>query len=213
MTEATWKETWEEPFHQANKLLAEGHFEGACSVLRSAALEAKTEGSRPEAAFYSNVLGSFLSSRSDTRGALEAYEEAERLDPGQVQWKLSTADFLLAVCDRAAEALAKAVAVREEASDSALFHTASATVGLAHFHLGDVQAALEAFDDMSQREILEDLPPSACDLRLAEALIDQGLAGATCSDYLKLVRQKAHTESDQGVLAAVGALLTRVDKS
>ncbi len=205
-------DAWEEPFHRANQLLLSGEFAEATTVLLTAMNEEANKGNNEDAAFYSNVLGSFLVSRERHEEALEAYLEAERLEPTNPHLKLTTGRHLHFM-NRSQAGRNKAREVLElQPSENPVHHEAHILFALTSLALGDTASATSSFEAMVSGPLLQELTAEACDLSLVVALCRQGLVADKCRSYLATVHGKALCEKNENVATAIQDLLRSLDR-
>lgn len=204
---------WEEPFHRATELMSAGKGEEACAVLRNTRQLSLENGNENMAAFYSNILGSFLSIAGKSEEALEAYRAAIGHEPENPHWKLTLAEHLLAVRGVPEEALQ----ITSEAlttihmSNASAYHAAHSLLGLAHLELEQTEDAWGSFLEATAPGVVEPLAASGCDLRLVARLIETRGVGslATYRSYLQIVHRKATEEGNEAVVKAVTELLEK----
>lgn len=201
----------EEKFLQINALIFKGKLEQACESLKEARTDAVDAGYSSEAAFFSNVLGSLLSSQEGSEeSSLDAYIQAEALEPLEARWKLSVANFLLNGFEKPGEALSKGREALSLGSTPHDLHGAHSIVGLALLRLGEEDGARNHFNQSAAPEIIGTFAASSCDLRLAEGLLRSVQMPATVPDYLQLVLEKARYEEDHSTLERVDKLLNEI---
>jgi tetratricopeptide (TPR) repeat protein len=203
-------EDWEQPYHRANELFANGRFQEACQTLVNARKQSQGDGDAEAAAFFSNILGSFLAAQGKTGEAIQAYQVAETLDPSNLHWKLATANCLLFELNDPAAALTIASSIAQpEVPDKSILHSALSIGGISFWRLGKKAAAIDAFEKSTSGDLLALLPPSGCDLRLAELLLAEQASVRQCHDYLNRVLVKAIASGDVQTQEVVQQLILR----
>lgn len=180
----------EAAFHRANTLLVENRFEEAVAELERASQNFEGMGDLGTAAFYTNVKGSFFASRQRNEEALAEFLRAERTDPEDSNWKLSTAHHLLRL-GRAEEARVKALEIlAADDQEAGTVHLAYSYLGLADLALGHDEQALEAFLSSIADDVLIHIPASNCHLGLAKELLGRGLEVSRAYNYLYRARPR-----------------------
>jgi tetratricopeptide (TPR) repeat protein len=183
----------EAAFHRANTLLGENRFEEALAELERASQTFKGIGDLGTAAFYTNVKGSFLASRQRNEEALAEFLRAERTDPEDSNWRLSTAHHFLRL-GRAEEARVKALEILDrDNQEPGTAHLAYSYLGLAELALGHDEQACEAFLGSIADDVLSHIPASNYHLGLAEELIARGLEVSHAFNYLSRARPREDT--------------------
>jgi hypothetical protein len=202
------EETWEATDARVAELVRLRRREEARQLLRAMMTQAAGE-SPFWAGHFADCLGSLLLADQLDREALEAFLDAERLDPTDQSRKLRTASCLLFFLNRPAEAL-KRLEVTLQAADpsSWIYCDARGMRGVALFRLGRREEAGQVFETIASSAAR--LPASSCDLRLVDELVEGGQNLSGCRSYLDVVLQKAREEHNEDVsergMAVLGKL-------
>lgn len=192
-------------------LLRRKRFEESFELLKESRDQELLSGRESDAAHYSSLLGSALALSGADEAALEAYVEAERLDPTQVSSSLATARQLLWRLRRIEAARAKAAeivrAVQEGTSE---YLQAQAIIGSAALMMDEREPALGAFTRIADAALMEKQTADECDLTLVEQLVARGMESERTRRYLSVVLDKARRDSHRLVETKVLQLLGRL---
>ena len=201
---------WEEADERVVELVRLRKREDARRLLRASVDQAAAE-SPFWAGHFADCLGSLLLADQKDEEALEAYLEAERLDPDESR-ALRIANCLLYFLNRPAEALSRLEStLRSVEEGGPTYCDARGMRGVALLRLGRVREAKGVFENIANSA--SRLPASSCDLRLVDELVGRKEFLAECRSYLDIVLAKAQAEQNEDVIERGTAILERVVES
>ena len=169
----------------------------ALQAAEAARTRADADGDVEGAAFLSNWMGSALVASGRDDDALTEYLRAERYDPKNPGYKLTTAWHLLFAKGRAEDARTRAQeALRILRPDDPLIYKANILVGHTYFTTGDAAGLDGLFDALISDVRRLDVPSRDLDLSLAAAVIEASATSAGCKKYLLEVIERAARAGD-----------------
>lgn len=201
---------WDELQHRAARLMRQRKFDDAAALLTDARDEARRRGDHSDAAYLGGFLASCLMAHGRDDDALKAHLDAEADEPSNPFLKLATANFLMNVMHRPAEALDHI----EPASDALRMsseHVLEGLLGTIYLALGRDEDAFAAFRSMTRPELIANQPTFSFDFYLVEALVARRELVDECRGYLDLVAQRASTEGDEETASRSRALLAQLN--
>jgi tetratricopeptide (TPR) repeat protein len=199
---------WSEAQQQAAALMRHRKFDDAVTLLKGARDKARTAGKRNDAAQLGGLLASCLMASGRDDDALNAHIEAENDDPSDPFLKLASANFLMNVMNRPAEALARLEpALPRLRQLPSVAHALHALIGTIYLALNRRDDAVAEFRTMSQTKSIDGLTVAGLDLNLVEALIGRNEVLDECRRYLGVVEQRAEDEHDSAMAERARRLL------
>jgi tetratricopeptide (TPR) repeat protein len=176
--------------------VANRDFTHAAQLVRKAVVEALDEGRREDAATLSSILASFLTVSGDYASALQAFEQAEILEPTNLHHALATARHMLTKLGDVDAAEAKVIDVLASAgNDHHLAHNAASTLGQCSLAKGNLDKALSELRHAQSAAIEGDIHPGAWDFFLIEEIARIEPGNETCRSYAEKLLSRALARS------------------
>jgi tetratricopeptide (TPR) repeat protein len=207
---------WQNTYDEMMTLVLARKYEEAISLLEAAIQASLTQKKQEKAASYSGLLSTAFGLAHRDHDSLNASLGAERLDPTNPHYKISTATILLQNIHDAAGARLKAEeAVSLTPSGDPFRYGAIAVLGAARLATGDVDGALAAFAENTSPETMAALRKAeyagVYDLGLVHALVGAGVAPRECETYLREVRAVAISSGySEAAIRDIDKLLARI---
>jgi tetratricopeptide (TPR) repeat protein len=202
--------TMDEVQLRAARLMRQRKFDDAAMLLTNARDEARRHGDNHTAAYLGGLLASCLMAGGRDDEALEAHFEAEADDPANPFLKLASANFLMNVMHRPADALVRlqpAIASLRDTSE----HVLEGLLGTIYLALGRDDDAIAAFRSMTRPELLTNRQAVSLDFYLVEALIVRRAQLDECRRYLDVAAHRAAQDDDAETAQRVQELLAELD--
>lgn len=213
--EPEWHTRWAVTLDEMVVCFREHRFHDAARLMEGARAKALAINSLEEAASYSGLLSSCLAILNRDQDALAASEEAERLAPAETHYAVRSADLLLNYLNNPEAALAKLeMLMRRLMPDDPSHYHARSVLGQAKLALGETDAAVALFREITASEVMDRLRRAAYagvyDLGLVHALIKHGIISTECRDYLLAVRQIAEANGSTYVIEDLDRLIAQI---